>query len=125
MKATDLMIGDWVEHIVVGEQNRNHPMKVNLQDLYRIQSAISNSDDGLIVRPIPLTSEILEKNGFHHEKSGDWVCDEDYPNAIVYTFDCKLRIIQSYTMLTDIDIEYIHELQHALRLCQIDKEITL
>lgn len=70
--------------------------------------------------PFPLTPEILEKNGFAVESR-----------------DCHGEPLQ-YCELVDglwIDIsgenffegklEYVHQLQHALRLCEIEKEIEL
>ena len=140
MKANELMIGDWVEHIVVGEQSRNHPMKVDLRGLNRIQAAISNSDDGLIVRPIPLTPEILEKNWFVPRFSDgcltEYLIYKDIVDGLhrmyirisyfntkenehkLECFDCRMGGCQIW-------IKYVHELQHALRLCGIEKEIEL
>jgi hypothetical protein len=72
------------------------------------------------LEPIPLTPEILEKNGFIKER--------------LYCHGTPLQ----YCVLVDglwIDIsgenyfegklEYVHQLQHTIRLCGIEKEITL
>lgn len=81
------------------------------------------------LEPIPLTAEILEKNGF--VKYGYYevwkkICD-----------DCELRVAPwrfSVIFLGNgADQEeysaprpsFVHELQHALRLCGIEKEIEL
>ena len=98
--------------------------------------------------PIPLTPEILEKNGFRLTKA-DTVCPADrYWRAIDGTRDGAIVEITLYNpdvhgvkVLTKIhtqsshesgvntvhscDIESVHELQHALRLCRIDKEIVV
>lgn len=86
------------------------------------------------VEPIPITPEILEKNGF---------VEEEYP--IIYDrreFELRhgnYRIIVSplndgYTriykggylpILNNCYINFVHELQHALRLCGIEKEIVI
>ena len=102
----DLMVGDWV----VGPSGE--PFKIGIIDpdfLYWDE-----------VQPIPLTSEILEKNEFIKESR-----------------DCHGEPLQ-YCELVDglwIDIsgenyfegklEYVHQLQQALRLCLIKKEIEL
>lgn len=73
--------------------------------------------------PMPLTSEILEKNGFTRSdfydelKVGeDWriMCDTK-----------QVAILHREHVNLDTPICYVHELQHALKLCKIDKEITL
>lgn len=74
------------------------------------------------LEPIPLTREILEKIGF--------VEKEFYSELIVGDFRimCDLHnvcIQHNNHVDLDIPIEYLHELQHAFRLCRIDKEIEL
>ena len=78
------------------------------------------------VEPIPLTTEILEKNGFHKEWDEDiilMVCDtiivETGNNYKLYK-DGKMYLRRVLSPLY-----YVHQLQHALRLCGIDKEIEL
>lgn len=79
--------------------------------------------------PIPITPEILVKNGFKqdplnghififHEKSGEVIYYE-YGPKYGLTIDNQLATIQ------DLKIKYVHELQHALRLCEIEKKINL
>lgn len=96
---------------------------------------------------IPLTPEILEKNGFKKAESDflsqTWAWAEKsekiYGRWVQITFYNKP--INGVSYLTKIetcsqkgdgvdhihscDIESIHELQHALRLCGIEKEIEL
>lgn len=82
---------------------------------------------GRDLEPIPLTSEILEKNGFVGELSD---CGIDYSSEVY-----KLRIIrrrndEGWTIYANhfgLDKKdlFVHELQHALRLCGIEKEIKL
>ena len=80
---------------------------------------------------IPLTPEILEKNGFRHgdgfEKRWYYVKVEDkkvtlYQSNTFYMLKIDEGI---WPKLNNIYIRFVHELQHALRLCGIDKEITL
>lgn len=96
--------------------------------------------------PIPLTQEILEKNGFHalipeeHCTRYVWAKDGGR-NDTVISISFYNQPVHGVRLLTKIstdchhdsginevhncDIEYVHELQHALRLCGIDKEIVL
>lgn len=81
---------------------------------------------------IPLTPEVLEKNGFIFTKNdnaesvwnGWWIykglelaaaCPDKEGN-----WPCFINIYDS-----NIKCEYVHQLQHALRLCGIEKEIEL
>ena len=82
------------------------------------------------IDPIPLTAEILEKNGFiaFYEDKSAWRyngphdiyrirIDLDCPRASFVHKDCGSEYNGS--------IQYVHELQHALRLCGIEKSIEL
>lgn len=98
---------------------------------------------------IPITPEILEKNGFVKDKvhstalSNVWVWCERTGNPYASTVEITLypQPICGVSILTKIDtksktgcgcdsvhscdIDSVHELQHALHLCRINKEITL
>ena len=96
-------------------------------------------------QPIPLTSEILEKNGFektqiHGEKQDDiFQCFDGEiiievgiydPNFILIHYRYKTPDeINSGELSSIVKVDggkfYLHELQHALRLCGIEKEIIL
>lgn len=71
------------------------------------------------VDPIPLTAEILEKNGFKHSMPHN-----DCTNA-----DCNFYLYEGgngYCIQnTDIKLDYVHQLQHLFRLCNIEKEIII
>lgn len=96
-------------------------------------------DQHLDKHQLPLTPEILEKNGFKRDPLWHH-CDKDldnysisvqlgYANRIEYikiTEKGKDDVIPSEkTKLYLTHINYVHELQHALRLCGINKEIEL
>ena len=86
------------------------------------------------IEPIPLTPEILEKNGF--EDIGDntyqlterpyWFWVDFYNHEYGCEFDTSTYEYEdSEHRLNLKGIPYVHELQHALRLCRIEKEIIL
>lgn len=83
------------------------------------------------IEPIPLTVEILEKNGLckdnHGRLNGEYF-DEDENRDLEITVDDKTgEIWWSYNWdeYRIIRLRYVHELQHALKLCEIQKEIVL
>lgn len=131
MKLENLMIGDWVslfqgkpdgsscnvQVTFVGEYG-----EVGIEGCEEYTSANCN-----LLFPIPLTVEILEKNGFM--KHNDQVCNDIYEflsedsGGLIY-----LYLYGVYFFLFDninMQIEYVHQLQHALRLCGIEKEIKI
>ena len=139
MNATDLMFGDWVTAI-------KKPFR-----LIRISKAFcyGKTASGAVVgpfffeeiKPIPITPEILEKNGFKNDfYEEESVADYHTIRLEGYSLKHKIGKIDGYlvtwcnggaNVTTDLhgcvqkDISYIHELQHALKLCGIEKEITL
>lgn len=85
------------------------------------------------IEPIPITPEILEKNGFKKGKiyEGNSAIVFANCNISVSRFKeskwCRLRI---YNALGDIElcsaiVHNVHQLQHALRLAGVEKEIEL
>ena len=115
MKATDLMIGDWVERIFDDKRID-----------YRQVDWIRTGEIGMryqkvwaigCIEPIPLTPEILEKNGWNHSNRLmiTRIDDNDF-----YWSEELGRILykNQYNMC---DCKYVHNLQHALRLCGFNK----
>lgn len=143
MEAKELMIGDWVECV-----DSTHKKKV-----YAQIDAIEEGQTCILVRldncnwfldisfikPIPLTPEILEKNGIFKRRFKGHVeeCYSATANPIsneqfilweeTDRFELVLRHIVdnlTYSALR-CKVKYIHELQHALMVCEIEKEIVL
>ena len=124
MKANELMIGDWVrlkkDYVVDKDEN----IKLTSLDIHRI-------DEGdYVVEPIPLTDEILRKNGFWTEPNVGYIIDDYSGTQIIYdSWNHNLRIIENYKVRLDIETFNdlsVHELQHALRICEIiEREIEL
>ena len=113
MKLTELMIGDWV--YLYGD-----PIKINIDDLGLIDRD-DTYDNGEHCRPIPLTAEILEKNNYSN--SG---FEEDKYHLLEIS-DWRGKIWWSIAMgeYNIIELQYVHQLQHALKLCGIEKEIIV
>ena len=129
METTDLMVGDWV--VYNGDVEYTDPIRIEGMDIATDMLITSDREDvGLDgVEPIPLTTEILEKNGFVKDEKDDnmyywnWCVIDDCMSYDKET--SKVRIF-SVSGLTFVKIlQYVHELQNALRLCEIKKEIVL
>lgn len=124
MKANELMIGDWVYLY-------NSPIKINIDDLGVIDRD-DIYDNGEHCKPIPITPEILEKNGFIQ-------CGEDslYPqyNECTHKFsDNRGHVVlleyigwsHGYYSVHDITtIHDVHELQHIFKIKKIKKDIVI
>ena len=139
LKIKDVMIGDWVD-----VRNNAAPNNPNLE---RITPSHFLRDEHWY--GIELVPEILEKNGFHINGmpniitsvkaiDDDWTDDtyvwsrQETPDermfVSVYMDDPAnffVEISCQYCNADGIHIRYVHELQHALRLCGIEKEINL
>ena len=121
MKANELMIGDWVQgylpdtfSTIVGVLNAGM-VAIRAKGAY-IELSI---DD---IQPIPLTAEILEKNGWKYNEL-PFIQGWEQFGLLLYAGGESYRINCGNNVAMKIDS--VHELQHALRLCGIDKEIVL
>lgn len=125
MKANELMVGDWVAY------RRDFPDKVDAIAIGGL--SVHLEKDGWLrvddIQPVCLTPKILEKNGFSQDPLNGhiFVFDKNSGEVIYYEFGPKygLTIDNQSATIQDLKIKHIHELQHALRLCRIDKEIEL
>ena len=130
MKKEDLIIGDWVTRRGVPEEHmRICGMNVLAGVVYLDQDGCGVTEKFENIEPIPLTTEILEKNGWILKEFG---CHkqfqysfEDYDTEIILKIDYeKPNFIVSF-FRTSFELKYVNDLQHALKLCGIEKEIVL
>lgn len=124
MKKEELMIGYWVSVLGI-------PMRIAELGIVRAGLLDENEEMSYnsyaIIEPIPLTAEILKKNKYDYNDSlHEWATDsfciefghvlsnEEQPDHFfIWVSDCE------------VELKYVHELQHALRLCGIEKEIEI
>lgn len=80
------------------------------------------------ISPIPLTTEILEKNNFEKHYDDDIII-YTHPQGIIIEMGINYKFFDDgHFFVRGIQhrLFYVHEIQHALRLCGInDKEIVL
>lgn len=132
MKVNELMIGD----LVFAKVTSKRKVPVNVKNIYgnlfnatiwygyEIQGGYSIKD----AKPIPLTPEILEKNKCSYD--GDFWCFthpkhfgmtyllayyDEYDESVAEEFRGHWAFDENFI------IDNVHELQHALRLCKLDK----
>ena len=128
MKATELMIGDWVGRVFDDKRID-----------YRQVDWIRTGEIGMryqkvwaigCIEPIPLTAEILEKDGWERDIDKEW----KYNNSHIlphycYQWEKRNVKIEMYSGLEGFTISLIigrrfyavHELQHVLRLYGLDE----
>lgn len=130
MKATELMIGDWV--------NSDFGI-IQIKEIFEdaVRDSRGNDYEFDCVYPILLTGEILKSNGFELISNSD-----SATKAFIDLYDvwgCK-TMFQSFTLFYNryskdyrlhafsdniSNIVYVHELQNAMRVCGVKKEIEL
>ena len=123
MKANELMIGDWV----MDGKNITQITSITCDGI--IETTFNESSNIEVIEPISLTPEVLEKIGFSTEPNIGYIIDDYDGTQIIYdSWNNNLRIIKDYRTCLDIETFNdltVHELQHALRICGIEKEIEL
>ena len=137
LKISDLSVGDWV--MVNGK-----PRKISVlaevwngsnEVLVGYIAHVSPTGYNVVyykpiehIKPIPITAEVLEKNGFERSTSQFIVYHTD---KVWISYDkpsetwSVTMYINDVTSNLNANINYIHQLQHALRLAGVEKEINL
>lgn len=132
MKANELMIGDYVIRKNVQKEILIIDTIDSIRDIvYLDLDGLGITEKLENIEPIPLTAEILEKNGFIKHADYCWLISENNGRRLIEYrtdyLDGLLRISYAEEPFSKlmIKVKYVHELQHALRLCGINKEIEI
>lgn len=117
MKASELMIGDWVR--LTKGFNRGNSYKVLA--IYENGSINTKYNSPVLLgdyEPIPLTEKILKKNGVKYLH----LYENDFPDSPERRICIReYRGIQFEVLSGTMPLKYVHELQHALRLCGLSE----
>lgn len=135
MEAKDLMIDDYIR---CSQDCHGHRVDYisELEGEVGVDGEILSLD---MIEPIPLTQEILERNDFkkfpfpHIEGQHQWTWWKNIVTSVTLwcrelnddTKDGMVLKIEAPISQLCIKVNYVHELQHALHLCEIKKEIEL
>ena len=127
------MIGDWV-------YNKHHKKNIQITpyDFFTHGHLPSGSQyfigepepvSGRDLEPIPLTPEILEKNEFQ-KKDHRYGIYDDYFDFEIYEYNDGTWLVSCHCCEMSLPDEqllicYVHQLQHFMRHCGIEKEIVL
>lgn len=127
IKITDLCVGNWVEY----DREHYRVIQIDEESQHVLISGLSGVKDKHIdyIEPICIKPEMLKKNG---------IIDEEMPGYDDFTADnlyltrqhgdkyWSLRIfVDNIVPKVRCSIQHIHQLQNAMRLAGIDKEIEL
>lgn len=130
LTVRDIMIGDWVK-VTDDDSDKWFFGIVCGIDRYNVVVLKPGNSVGYpyaeeCVEPIPLTPEILEKNGFASYNNSSFQLRE---NGIYISWRNVGRLNLSFGCAPTNDLHIkckcVHQLQHALKLCRINKEIIL
>ena len=138
ISENDIMVGDWLQNTNgnVGKVIGIRPymgtapsMKYDYEVIMQYHQTGTAFSDPKLLKPIPLTPEILEKNGFKKEGRYFIIEDDYYDVSIREITDSIWRVKYCNTEFSAFDsilhIAFIHELQHFLRHHKIEKKIVL
>ena len=135
MNVDELMLYDFVYNITEGKNERITGIN-NDGEIISFTNYIYDIDD---FKPIPIAAEILEKMGFDHKYKGEplkrqyWIKWIDGANIHVKPYGGKfdfhitgipMRPEWKKPIFSSV-FDYVHQLQQAMRLCGIKKEIEL
>ena len=147
MKPEEIMIGDWVN--VNRAENVAEGRYIEWQEIGMVVAisecfvSVRYGDDEFdweevsmdAVEPIPITPEILEKNGFVGKPYAFYKNDEHswleyyYHEHMLQKWWKGVDEWNNHAEVAEISFQcqchFVHELQNALRLCKIKKEIEL
>ena len=134
MNSGELMVGDLVQSygkVIKVEEI----LKDGINPMWDFNENYGCEVDNADLQPIPLTPEILDTNfeekgieGFYQRHNlvpyvVD-VSDVDIPNEFISKWNFVWDEVGKYLTIEDdplIKIRYVHELQHALRLCGLNE----
>ena len=131
MDYTNLMVGDWVmfrndypqkelQGKIAKVRGINGRVDVRTQD-----GEYHNSEHPNWLEPIPITPEILYDNGWEiiaaYEGGNEWWLGAKETEITLHGYVRSGK----YYYREELDILYVHELQHLLKLCGIKQELKL
>jgi len=139
MNTSSIMRGDWLFY--KGRFNA-FPFKVEQITKKKIGYHVLPNENRIYylrpneVFPIPLTEEILERNGFKYNKDETEGTMQQVYKHYTKFFDFPLGrgfyiehdTIDNIFWITDhiwVKFQYVHELQQVIKKCGINKEIIL
>lgn len=137
IKAEDLRIGDLVkinENCSLKEGVISYITEIRTrgifvkEDYVKVKHFDSDWEFGVWccnIDPIPLTPEILEKNGWKRDKLVTYIYGHEAHNIEVICTPNSERVDVTFKGDTLHRIKYVHELQHILWALGLDANLTI
>lgn len=139
LKISDLSVGDWVGVHCGTKINAFKVEEIRFNNIIHKYVVLLNNKAYALpiteLHPIPITAEILEKNGFTRGQRGDFYhylrLDKNrtlYIHASTNGWRAEITYDAAGILRTTHlvpDMNSVHVLQHALKLAGVDKEINL
>ena len=130
ISVSDLSVGDYVRvRMCKWDYDDPDTLDAKVLSIEGNSVGVGYDNSGIVMsafvedlQPIPITAEVLEKNGFE-ENCGRWYNSEalmefeQYKDGWCRTINCG-----EYSVYF---IKYVHQLQRTLKLEEIEKEIIL
>lgn len=116
MKANELMVDDWVRY-------ENTHQRIGQISGYDNEVFLEETElvNAVELKPIPLTFEILKKNGFDFCSNGWIVWTSTDDKEVAWLYNCLSIITRTAESIHLTNCCFVHQLQHALRLCGLDE----
>ena len=144
LKISDLSVGDWVQ-VILNKCDYGEPdtFKAKVLTVVNNSVGVGYDNSGIVMsalvedlQPIPITAEMLEKNGWSTDGMYAFLCIDEHLHLEYYYHEHRLRKYfcgvdewQNHAKVNDITFSAhcysVHQLQHALRLAGVNKEINL
>ena len=123
VKVKDLMIGDWIHNNYTNENYQMWPSGFSQATRFGQQPNATLEDFNC--EPILLTDKILNQNGFQYFHKNFASLSYEHPFKLEMEQWPDGNGLGLWNVCGIIKIRYVHELQHALKVCRVDKEIKL
>ena len=137
MKISELSVGDWVifrpnDKVFITEPKFTETI-ARVVGIGRTDVCLEYNNRGWMavplecISPIPLTAGILEKNGFEELKDKSWVGHNHHCHIQQHGSSWTLLSNKRgfYRTIRFENLAFVHELQNALRLAGVEKEIEV
>ena len=130
VRATEIMVGDWLWY--QGQFNA-FPLKVEQVTKRKVGYHADPHENRMYylrlheVQSIPITPEILERNGFEKVQNLLVLQWENgvYPSMIFVEYNPENYCLFINDMMFPKPVRFLHELHHILMDCGIEKEIVI
>ena len=136
LKISELSVGDWVRWKVY---DKTYDICISQITDILVRGVHDGIEYGMKITqlyPIPITAEILEKNGWSSDGMYATLRIDEHRHLEYYFHEHRLRKYycgvdewQNHAKVNVITFAVhcysVHQLQHALRLAGVDKEINL